>query len=78
MTILPKGCGFHVGHDFGRALTDLPARLSPEEYAPPGCVIAYLPVQPQSSLGFLRQPYWSGETEVRAVVSRCLLVDSQP
>lgn len=52
---LRKGYGFDVGMDFARAKADTPAVIALNEYAKPGHYIAYIPEDPQSSLGFLRR-----------------------
>jgi hypothetical protein len=52
--ILKAGWGFDVGQDFARAAKDTPVTLAPEEYAKPGCIIAYMPPAPESNLGFMR------------------------
>lgn len=48
------GYGFDVGQDFARAKLATPIELAESECAKPGCVIGYIPENPQSSLGFLR------------------------
>lgn len=55
---LRSGWGFDVGQNFARAAKDTPCEIAPNEYAKPGHVIAYIPENPESSLGFLR--YGSG------------------
>lgn len=51
---IKAGFGFDVSQDFARAKVDTPCTLSRDEYAKPGCVIAYIDADPKASLGFLK------------------------
>lgn len=66
---LKSGFGFDVGQDFARATADTPARLAPQEYAKAGRVIAYIPANPNSSLGFLKYGDRNGEIRIHALAT---------
>lgn len=55
---LRAGYGFDVGQNFARAGVDTPCEIAPKEYARPCFLVAYIPENPASSLGFLK--YGSG------------------
>jgi hypothetical protein len=56
MTYIKAGFGFDVGHDFFRAMADIPIKLAPAEYAKAGYVIGYIAGDLQSRLGSTRKP----------------------
>ncbi len=52
-TYIKKGYGFNVNQDFARATEDTPIEVT----AVQGCwIYGYIAGNPQSSLGFMRQP----------------------
>lgn len=53
-TFIKSGYGFTVGQDFARAAVDTPIELDAKAYAQPGCVVGYIPANPNASLGFLK------------------------
>lgn len=63
---LRAGYGFDIGQNFARAAKYIPARIALGEYAKPGCVIAYIPADPASSLGFLKYGNKDGEIRIHA------------
>lgn len=68
MNVIKKGYGFNVGQDFSRAAHDTPIELSPaEDSGGFRYVIGYIPANPASGLGFLRNGT-AGRIRVQALV----------